>query len=92
MFDASDLFDVPKSLLLGVLRVLWWLGYDFLIQTIGWSVGWLTLRLLTLGGFPGEPINALHQVGTAKAALVELVGLITLACLILLLSGHLPRL
>ncbi|MEZ5701343.1 MAG: hypothetical protein R3E42_04280 [Burkholderiaceae bacterium] len=92
MFDASDLFDLPKSLFLGALRVLWWLAYDFLVQTIGWSAGWLVLRLLTLGSWPRESITELHQARTELAFFVEMVGLITIASLICLLSGHLPRL
>ena len=92
MFDASDLLEFPRALLLGVLRALWWLAYDFLIQTIGWSVGWLTLRLLSFGKLPKEPLSALDQVSFGLALFIELIGLITLACLILLLSGNWPRL
>ena len=40
MIDLPDWLDAPKGLVLGVLRVLWWLAWDVCIETVAWSVGW----------------------------------------------------
>ena len=88
--DPSDLFDTPKGIVLGVLRALWWLAWDFCIQTIGWSVGWCALRVLTLGRFPEERLGDVDEAPPRKALFVELVGLVVLATGIWALAGSLP--
>jgi hypothetical protein len=88
--DPTDWFDTPKGLLLGVLRALWWLAWDFCFQTIGWSVGWCALRVLTLGRFPEERLGDVDETPPRKALFVELVGLVILATGIWALAGSLP--
>lgn len=83
MIDSTDWFDTPKSILLAVLRVLWWLAWDFCIQTVGWSIGWCALRGLTLGRYPGERLGGVDEASTGTAILVEAVGLVVLAAGIL---------
>lgn len=90
MPDFSDLFDVPRALTVGALRVLWWLAWDFCIETVGWSIGWLVLRSVTLGRCPRTPLHGLDNTGRAQAAFVESLGLATLAACLWLLTGHLP--
>lgn len=92
MLDPSDIFDLPKSLFVGILRAVWWLAWDFCVETIGWSIGWLVLRLITLGQFPREPLGGVDQARTSLALFVDLVGLLTLASLIWVLSGSWPSL
>ena len=90
MIDPSDLLELPKSFFVGVLRALWWLAWDFCVETVGWSVGWLMLRLITFGQFPREPLSGVEQASTALSLFVEAVGLATLATSIWLLSGSWP--
>ena len=61
------------------------------METIGWSIGWFVLRVITLGRFPSEPLGGVDQAGTGLALLVEIVGLVTLASVIWLLSGTWPH-
>lgn len=90
MFDFSDLLDAPKSLLLGFLRVLWWFAWDFWVETVGWTIGWCVMRILTLGHFPGEPLGDQDHASFATAFFVEGVGLAVLAIAIWGLSGVWP--
>ncbi|MGS5089995.1 hypothetical protein ACVC7V_26225 [Hydrogenophaga sp. A37] len=90
MIDPTDWFDTPKGLVLGVLRVLWWLAMDLLIQTVGWSIGWCVLRVLTLGNYPEERLGGVDEAGTYTAFVVEVVGLGVLAAGIWWLAGALP--
>lgn len=92
MLDPSDFFAPPKNFLLGILRALWWLAWDFCVETIGWSIGWLMLRLVTFGRFPDEPLSGVDQASTGVALFVQLVGLGTLAGFIWFLSGNWPGL
>lgn len=88
MIDLPDWLDAPKGLVLGVLRVLWWLAWDVCIETVAWSVGWCVLRLVTLGRYPQERFGGVDDARTGTAALVEIVGLVVLALGIWLLAGE----
>ena len=92
MSDLSDLLDLPRGALVVVLRALWWLAWDFCVETVGWSIGWLVLRLASLGQFPREPLHGVDEAGRATAFLVEAVGLLALATAIWVLSDHWPHL
>ena len=70
MIDPTDWFDTPKSILLAVLRVLWWLAWDVCVQTVGWSIGWCVLRVLTLGRYPEERLGGVDCSTPAVRALV----------------------
>jgi hypothetical protein len=90
VFDLGDLVSVPRTLVLGVLRVLWWLGWDFGVRTVGWSIGWVVLRGLSLGRFPQEPLDGVDDASAACEVFVDLLGLALIALGIWLLSGHGP--
>ncbi|RZU38334.1 hypothetical protein EV700_2264 [Fluviicoccus keumensis] len=90
MLDPTDLFDLPKSILVGILRALWWLAWDFCVETIGWSIGWVALRVVTIDRFPKEALGGLDQANGFVASFVEVVGLVILATTIWLLSGLWP--
>ncbi|MCB4362913.1 hypothetical protein KIH07_04165 [Hydrogenophaga taeniospiralis] len=90
MIGPTDWFDTPKSILLAALRVLRWLAMDLLIQTVGWSIGWFVLRVLTLGRCPGERLGGVDEAAPGTAFVVEVVGLGVLAVGIWGLAGALP--
>lgn len=90
MIDPTDWFDTPKSILLAVLRVLWWLAWDVCVQTVGWSIGRCVLRVLTLGRYPEERLGGVDEASSGTAIVVELVGLVVLAAGIWGLAGALP--
>ncbi len=91
MLDVSEFLSGSASFLLGLLRGLWWLTWDFMIQTIGWAVGWIVWRVLTLGRFPREPLGGMDRVPWFLRLIVDLTGLATLATGIWWLSGVWPR-
>ena len=91
MFDLPDPLSAPKAIVVGMLRVLWWLGWDFLVQTVGWCVGWPIVRAVTLGRFPQERFGDIHQAHWAHELVVEAVGLAVLAAAIWWLSGAWPQ-
>lgn len=78
MLDATD-FLRPA---LWVARVLWWLGWDFMIRAVGWAIGWPIWRALTLGYFPDTGFRDLEGTSFWVGLLVELTGLAALAALI----------
>lgn len=90
MFDIDDAIGRPAGLVLWALRALWWLAWDFCVQTIGWSIGWLFLRAVTLGRFPSEGIGSVDEAEWGTQLFVEVVGLSLLAWAIWWLSGALP--
>lgn len=92
MFDFLDIISLPRTLLLGVLRALWWLGWEFCVQTVGWSVGWFACRAVTFGRFPSEQRNQLEDAGLFVAFVVEVLGLALIALGIYLLSQSWPHL
>jgi hypothetical protein len=88
--DPTDWLDAPKGLLLGLLRLLWWLAVDLCIETIAWSVGWCVLRLLTLGRCPRERLGEFDTANGVTQLLVLLLGLGALALGIWGLAGVWP--
>lgn len=90
MIDPTDWFDIPKSIVLAVLRALWWLAWDLCVQTVGWSIGWCVLRVLTLGRYPRERLGGLDDARTGTAWAVEIVGLAMLATVIWWVAGNRP--
>ena len=90
MIDLPDWLEAPRGLVVGVLRVLWWLAWEVCIQTVGWSVGWCVLRIVTLGRFPQERFGGVDEAETGTAILVEIVGLLVLAVGIWWLAGEWP--
>lgn len=90
MLDPGDLLDTPRHLLLAILRILWWLAWDFCFEIIGWSVGWLACRLLSFGKFPKEGISQINEANSSTAFLIEILGLAVIAIGIYLLSHAWP--
>jgi hypothetical protein len=90
LIDLPDWLDAPRGLVVGVLRVLWWLAWEVCIQTVGWSVGWCVLRIVTLGRFPQERFGGVDDAEKGTAILVEIVGLVVLALGIWWLAGEWP--
>lgn len=82
--------DLSRSALVAVLRVLWWLGWDFAFCTIGWSIGWCFFRVITLGRFPAEALGELDDAPWIVVALVDTVGLTLLALAIFWLTHVWP--
>lgn len=81
-----DISDLSRTAVIKVLRALWWLGWDFCVRTVGWSIGWILLRTITLGRFPREGINQLDHAHWFLELVVELIGLALLALGIFALS------
>ena len=83
MIDVEDFVFRPIArLVLIIARALWWLGWEFFVQTIGWSIGWPIWRLLTFGRFPDTGFRDLNETSWGAALLVELTGLGALALVI----------
>ena len=86
MLDLIDLFRPA----LWVARALWWLGYEFAIRTVGWTIGWLIWRAFTLGRFPDTGIREIDETALWASILVEVTGLAALAWTIWWLHAHAP--
>lgn len=67
-----------RRVLLGIARVIWWLVWDIGCETIGWSLGWVTCRVLTVGRFPPAGWDQEEEAAWWEALLVMLVGLLVL--------------
>lgn len=90
MHDAAELLIRPiATALLYLARGLLWLGWDFCVQTVGWTVGWLVCRFITAGRFPAERVGDLDDAPGGVAFFVELIGLACLAALAWILGSYL---
>lgn len=87
-----DLGDLSRAALVKLLRALWWLGWDFCVRTVGWSIGWMFLRIVTFGRFPREEIKQLDNAPWLLGMLVEILGLALLAMGIFAVSNAWPHL
>ena len=80
-----DLVDLLRPVL-WIARALLWVGWDLLFRTVGWSVGWLFWRAITLGRFPDAGIKDVDETSFGHSLLVEFTGLALLAGLVVFLS------
>ena len=88
--ELDDAIAAPRSIIAAVLRALWWLAWDFGVETIGWSIGWGVCRLVTAGRFPHERLGEQDEASSGVAGLVEGTGLLVLALAIWLVTSHWP--
>jgi hypothetical protein len=72
---AEYLLRPFATALLWVLRALLWLGWELMFSTIGWSVGWCVIRVISLGRLPSVSIRDEEHYDLLPRILVELVGL-----------------
>ena len=77
--------------ILAVARGLFWLAWEFLIHTIGWSIGWTLCRLISLGTFPKVQISELDDTPLSIAIIVEIIGLAFLVCIIYWLTNYINK-
>ena len=64
--ELDDAIAAPRSIIAAVLRALWWLAWDFGVETIGWSIGWGVCRLVTAGRFPHERLASRTKPAAAS--------------------------
>lgn len=83
-----DLTDLLRPVL-WIARALLWIGWNLIVRTIGWSIGWVFFRAVTLGRFPDTGIGNLDQTSLGYSLFIEFTGLILLAAFVFLLSQHL---
>lgn len=88
--DLDDAITVPRSIIAAVLRALWWLAWDFGVETIGWSIGWGVFRLASAGRYPRERLGEQDEAAGGTALLVETTGLLVLALAIWLVTSRWP--
>ena len=86
MLEAAEVIARPA---LWVARALWWLGWDFCVRTVGWSIGWPIWRLATWGSFPETGFRDIDETADWAIILVDLTGLAVLAITIWQLSDYL---
>lgn len=90
MHDALEFLIRPlASALLWVARGLLWLGWDFGVETVGWTIGWQTCRLVSGGRYPPERLGGQEEAPAVRAFLIEFIGLGCLALLVWALAHYL---
>jgi hypothetical protein len=80
-----DGFDLARPLF-WLARGLLWLGWDCLVRTVGWSIGWPIWRVATFGRFPDTGFRDLDQTSLWASLVVELTGLGALFVAVLVLA------
>src|SRR5690606_28060805 len=76
MVDLDDFLVRPiVSIVVGTFRFLVWLWSEFLFDTLGWKIGWLVCRTLSLGRFPKAGFSSEGEASTSTRILVELLGI-----------------
>ncbi len=88
-FRLVEALDLIRPAL-WVARALWWLAWELMVRTIGWSIGWLVWRVLTLGRFPDTGFRELDETSDWAGILVELTGLAVLGGIIWRLGQLVP--
>ena len=82
-----DVTDLLRPVL-WIARALLWLGWDLIVRTIGWSIGWVFFRTITFGRFPDTGIGDIEQTSFGYSLIIELTGLLLLAAFVLFVSQY----
>ena len=77
----DDVLCARSQVVLGVLRVAWWLVWDVVVRGLGWVVGWPLWRALSLGRFPRCSIFDHGAIGAIATLVVHLTGVIVVSVL-----------
>ena len=92
MFDSTDLFSLSTAIFQTVLRFLWWLLRELLLEKALGSVGWVALKLLTFGRYPDHRFGENDAEGRGTRFLVMATGALVLGVVVWFLSGAGSRL
>ncbi len=90
MHELFSLVDAIKPIIVGLLRLLWWLIWDACFHTIGWFVGWSVLKILALGRFPALAYHEQEYANAWLAFAVEVSGIALIAALLWWLTDFWP--
>ena len=82
-----DVTDLLRPVL-WIARALLWVGWDLLVRTIGWSIGWVFFRAITFGRFPDTGIGDLDQTSFVYSLIIEFTGLLLLAGFVFFLTQY----
>lgn len=88
--DLDDAIGLPRAMLVAVLRALWWLAWDFGVESVGWAIGWGFYRLVTGGRFPRERLGEQDEGSAGVVLFVEVTGLVILALAIWMITSEWP--
>lgn len=61
-----------------VVRCLIWLMWEVCFEVIGWLVGWVVCRIISLGQYPKEPLTEYEASSPLTHFIVSLIGCIAL--------------
>jgi len=57
-----------------IFRGLLWLAWDLSIEIIGWTIGWIILRMVTIGKYPQFQLSEQDKVPLWQALSIEFLG------------------
>jgi hypothetical protein len=81
ILERDDTLCVRSQVVLGVMQLAWWLGWDVAVCGLGWVVGWPLWRVLSLGRFPRCSITDPGANGTTAAIVVHVTGVLAVTTL-----------
>ncbi|WP_196139744.1 hypothetical protein [Aliikangiella sp. G2MR2-5] len=84
---AEGLFKAMLRVLSGGLRVLLFIGWDLMVERVGWTIGWCFYRAVTFGKFPTENVDEIDKAPMPTQLFVEFSGLAFLAAGIYILAS-----
>lgn len=88
MLDFADELARPiANVVLAIARGLWWLVWEFFVESVGWYIGWPICRVLSVGRFPETGLHDQDQASGWEVVGVQLTGLAALGGVIWLLAG-----
>jgi hypothetical protein len=61
----------------GIFRILSWLVMEFFLQMFCWGIGWVTLKIFTLGTYPKPSTKHTHVIAVGLVELIAILVAIT---------------
>lgn len=85
---VEGIFKLIARIILPVVKLIVWIVWELMCETILWYIGWVVLRLVTFGYYPKEGLSEEDKALPHTLIFTMLVGLITPICFLYMISDY----
>lgn len=85
---VEGIFHLILKLFIGFLKLLRYFAFELMFEGLGWAVGWLVLRLITLGRYPKQGFFHSNDASILVSIGIEIVGMLVLCVVFLALFAR----
>jgi|TARA_Y100000296_G_scaffold7231_1_gene8659 hypothetical protein len=86
---TEGIIKAGLRIILIILRVIYFIGWELFVEYVGWAVGWCICRVITIGHYPKYKINSYEDAPLSTVLVVNGIGIFFVAGSIAILAEYL---